>query len=218
MSRKPTIFFLMVYSCSSIANECDCTQIIGSCQGSINVSPTKSSVGLAGAKLTFRANANQCAKIEYWVDNTQELTVLPNGKYGEDSVWSAETKPFQPYRVTYKSCMICKTETQKNKEREQQKLTEADTQSAIENLVNEASSNGSLEPSTYYSSSSASSGGTSNDSIDAITSLQSNLSNLQRQQQSKSKSEICNDNSDKCYCAKHGGVRCFTQPTIVNPK
>lgn len=180
MNIKYFVLLLMANSFSSIANECDCTQITGSCQGSIHVSPTTSPTGLGGAELYFRANAKQCAKIEYWVDNTPTLTILANGKSAEDSVWSAEKKPFKPYRITYKSCVICKTEAQKNKENEQKKLKDADTQSAVENLVNEARSNGSLEPSSYSSSSSTSSEGTSNDSIDAIISLQSQLSETQK--------------------------------------
>lgn len=208
MKRKHFFIFLMIHSFPSIANECDCTQIIGSCQGSIDVSPTKSPSGLAGADLTFHANSSQCAKIEYWIDNTPALTVLANGQYAEGSVWSAEMKPFQSYRVTYKSCMICKTETQKRKESEQKKLTQSDTQSAIESLVNEASSNGSLEPSTYYSSSSASSGGTSNNSIDAITSLQNQL--LKTQQLNKEKST--KQKSGRCeyvdVAGPSGGYKC----------
>lgn len=209
MKIRHYIVFIVGISSQSMANECDCTQITGSCQGSIEVIPTKSSTGLGGAVLNFRANASQCAKIEYWVDNSPEITVLTNGRSAQDSVWSAETKPFQPYRVTYKSCMICKTEKQKNKELEQQKLTDENTQSAIESLVNEASSSGSLEPSTYYSSSNSASGWTSDDTFKAITSLQSQLqqkkalNNSNNSKTTPKRKRTC-DHSDGVTCGIEG--------------
>lgn len=214
MMLRSLFYFFLLCSGTALANECDCTQITGSCSGYIDVTPTKSPAGLYGADLTFHANVSQCAKIEYWVDGTPALTVLANGKYAQDSVVGTEKKPFTANRITYKSCMVCKTEEQKRQEEAQKAASEAETQAAVDNLVQAATNDGSLEPSTYSASGNSSS---HDDFTSTLLQAQAQLQQAKLPQPSQGSSAICNDNSDACYCARHGGVRCFGKPTIVNP-
>lgn len=147
----------------TFANQCDCTQTIGPCQGTIRVNPTGEAKGLYGADLVLSANASQCAKIEYWVDNTPAMTLLPNGNYAEDRIMGTSIAPVLPDRITYKSCTVCKTTQQITAEareneraaRERAQLiqdTANKVQAEIDKLVADATNSGALEPSTYYSS------------------------------------------------------------------
>jgi hypothetical protein len=93
---------------SVYAQSCDCTQIVSSCTGSVAMTPTGSQKGLYGADLTISANAQQCAKVEYFVDNTPAFTILVNGRSGTDRVMGTSETPMTADRVTYQSCRVCK--------------------------------------------------------------------------------------------------------------
>lgn len=100
---------------NAVANDCDCTQIVGSCTASVEVRPTGNRKNLFGADLIFRANAPQCAKVEYYVGLTPHLTVLKNGRYAEDSLMLGPN-PVSSDLVTDLVCKVCKTLEQVRKE------------------------------------------------------------------------------------------------------
>jgi len=121
-------FFLIIasflfVSTSALGQKCDCQTIVASCAATIEVSPTGSRKGEYGADLKFTANTAQCAKIEYFVDNTPAFTVLPNGQSGSDRIVGASSAPVNSNRVVLQSCRICKTNAEISNER---KMSEAE--------------------------------------------------------------------------------------------
>jgi hypothetical protein len=110
LSRTGGLFFLFVMSFDASAQSCDCTEIIGSCTATIVSKPTGDRAGLYGADLKISASASQCAKVEYFIDNTPAFTILPNGHSGTDRVLGTGDKPITPERITFQSCRVCKSE------------------------------------------------------------------------------------------------------------
>lgn len=100
---------------NAVANDCDCTQTVGSCIASVEVRPTGNQKNLFGADLIFRANAPQCAKVEYYHGLTPAMTVLKNGRYGEDSLMLGPN-PVSSDAITDLVCKVCKTMEQVRKE------------------------------------------------------------------------------------------------------
>lgn len=100
---------------NAVANDCDCTQTVGSCIASVEVRPTGNQKNLFGADLIFRANAPQCAKVEYYHGLTPAMTVLKNGRYGEDSLMLGPN-PVSSDAITDLVCKVCKTMEQIRKE------------------------------------------------------------------------------------------------------
>lgn len=100
---------------NTVANDCDCTQVVGSCIASVEVRPTGNKKNLFGADLIFRANAPQCAKVEYYHGLTPAITVLKNGRYGEDSLMLGPN-PVSSDAITDLVCKVCKTMEQVRKE------------------------------------------------------------------------------------------------------
>src|SRR6185503_16543448 len=84
---------------------CDCTQIIGSCEASIRWEPTGSGVS-QGAKLRITSTAPICSKVSYYVDNTPYFNVLSRGNTDEDSVFG--TKPFTAETLSGIKCQVCR--------------------------------------------------------------------------------------------------------------
>jgi hypothetical protein len=64
---------------------------------------------LYGADLKISSSASQCAKVDYFIDNTQAFTILPNGHSGSDRILGTGDKPITPERITFQSCRICKS-------------------------------------------------------------------------------------------------------------
>ena len=85
---------------------CDCTQIVGSCEASIRVEPTGTAPSY-GAKLRFTSTAPICSKISYFVDSTPYFNILSRGNTDEDSVFG--TKPVTRDTITDVRCQVCKT-------------------------------------------------------------------------------------------------------------
>jgi hypothetical protein len=91
---------------SAIAqSNCDCTQIVGSCEASINVEPT-GGPGSYGAKLRLTSTAPICSKISYYVDATPYFNILSRGNTDEDSLFG--TKPVSRETISDVKCAVCK--------------------------------------------------------------------------------------------------------------
>ncbi|MBN6209411.1 hypothetical protein [Ralstonia flatus] len=164
------------------AQECDCTQIVGTCNANIQMTPTGSQKGLYGADLLIRADAPACAKVEYLVDSTPAFTILPNGKEEGDRVMGTSEKPIRKKQIVLQTCRICKTADQAAADRakdEQQKAeAEARAQQAeVERLVSEGLQGGSLQPKPY---------GSRDTVMDSVVQLQSQLARQSGSQPSKS--------------------------------
>jgi hypothetical protein len=158
------------------AQACDCTQTIGTCNASIQMTPTGSQKGGYGADLLIRADAPACAKVEYFVDSTPAFTILANGRQDTDRVMGTSEKPIRKREIVVDACHVCKTADQAAADRakEEQQKAEAEAreqQQEVERLVAEGSANGSLQPRP-----SSGSGGTA---MDSVMQLQSQLQSMQ---------------------------------------
>lgn len=165
------------------AQECDCTQVIGTCNANIQMTPTGSQKGLYGADLLIRADAPACAKVEYLVDNTPAFTILPNGKEESDRVMGTGEKPIRKNQIVLQTCRICKTADQAaaDRARDEQQRAEAEAraqQAEVERLVSEGLRGGGLQPKQYGSSSAT--------VMDSVIQLQSQLAQQSGSQLSKS--------------------------------
>jgi hypothetical protein len=104
------VLFLLVTSLSGLASaqqmNCDCTQIIGSCEASIRARPT-GEAGAYGAELRITSTAPICSKVSYFIDSMNYFTILSRGNTGEDSVFG--TKPFTADMLTEVRCQVCKS-------------------------------------------------------------------------------------------------------------
>lgn len=87
-------------------HNCDCTQIVGSCEASLKVEPTGAS-GSFGAKLTFVSTAPICSKVSYYVDSTPYFNILSRGNTDQDTIFG--TKPVTRDTITDVRCQLCKT-------------------------------------------------------------------------------------------------------------
>ncbi len=104
------LFFAVVISAAAIPAfgqqfNCDCTQIIGSCEASIRWEPTGSGVS-QGAKLRFTSTAPICSKVSYYIDSTPYFNILSRGNTDEDTVFG--TKPFTAETLSEIKCQVCK--------------------------------------------------------------------------------------------------------------
>lgn len=165
------------------AQECDCTQIIGSCNASIQMTPTGSQKGLYGADLLIRADAPACAKVEYLLDSTAAFTILPNGKEESDRVMGTSEKPIRKKQIVLQTCRICKTADQAAADRARDEQQKADAearaqQAEVERLVSEGLQGGSLQPKQY--------GGPRDTVMDSVVQLQSQLARQSGSQPSRS--------------------------------
>jgi len=159
------------------AQSCDCTQTIGTCNASIQVTPTGSRKGLYGADLLIRADAPACAKVEYFVDGTPAFTILANGRQDSDRVMGTGEKRTRKGDIVLDACHVCKTADQAAADRakEERQRAEAEAraqQQEVERLVAEGNASGSLQPRSQSGS-----GGTT---MDSVMQLQSQLQSMQQ--------------------------------------
>jgi hypothetical protein len=91
-------------------NNCDCTQITGSCEAVIMLEPTDTAKGPTisshSANLHIRSTAPVCSKVEYYVDSTPYFTVLSQGNSFTDRVFG--TSPVTKDTITDIRCRTCK--------------------------------------------------------------------------------------------------------------
>lgn len=140
------LLVLLVGAGSSVQAQdwpCDCSKIVGSCQASMEVAPTKSpGTKLFGADLRFSANAPYCAKVEYYIDSTPHMTLLRDGKSGEDRILGVSKKAIRPEQVEIFSCKVCEGRDAARQEQDRQ----AQIQAQIDALVSESVQSGNLQP------------------------------------------------------------------------
>jgi len=106
--KRVTGFLAAIVVCvPAVAQQmnCDCTQIVGSCEASIRWEPTGSGVS-QGAKLRITSTAPICSKVSYYVDSTPYFNILSRGNTDEDSVFG--TKPFTAETLSEIKCQVCR--------------------------------------------------------------------------------------------------------------
>lgn len=205
---------LATFATQAQAQACDCTQIIGTCNASIQVTPTGSHKGLYGADLLIRADAPACAKVEYFVDSTPAFTILANGRQDSDRVMGTSEKPVRKRDIALDACHVCKTAAQaaadRAKEEQQKAAAEASAQQQeVERLVAEGNASGSLQPSRSQS-------GSSGTAMDSVMQLQSQLQSMQAGVNSRAIYDPCTVSKCSNFGAPNPGPRGSpTTPTVT---
>ncbi|MCS4088459.1 hypothetical protein [Rhizobium sp. BK176] len=59
-----------------LAAECNFDKPVGACQGSIHIQSTGGSKPSYSAEIVVRSSAPSCSKVEYYLDNTPQVTVI----------------------------------------------------------------------------------------------------------------------------------------------
>lgn len=82
--------------------ECDFDKPVGSCRATISIDSTSGSIGSYSAETTVKSSASSCSKVEYFLDNTPQTTVIKNGSSEEESLFG--TSPITKKSVQIKRC------------------------------------------------------------------------------------------------------------------
>ncbi|MBP2235249.1 hypothetical protein J2Z31_001741 [Sinorhizobium kostiense] len=81
---------------------CDFDQPTGACRGSISIDSVSGSKGSYSAELTVKSSAGSCSKVEYYLDNTPQVTVIRNAGSESESVFG--TRPITRKSLAVKKC------------------------------------------------------------------------------------------------------------------
>lgn len=96
---------ILLFGRISLASECDCTKIIGKCNGAIEFVKSFGSAPSYGAEIYVHSSEAQCSRVDYYVDST------PYQSYFNGSIKEFETlfgtKPISAKDVTYEACYLC---------------------------------------------------------------------------------------------------------------
>lgn len=82
--------------------ECDFDKPVGSCRATISIDSTSGSKGSYSAEATVKSSASSCSKVEYFLDNTPQTTVIKNGSSEDESLFG--TKPITKKSLQIKKC------------------------------------------------------------------------------------------------------------------
>lgn len=83
-------------------SECDFDKPVGSCRATISIDSTSGSKGSYSAEATVKSSASSCSKVEYFLDNTPQTTVIKNGNSEDESLFG--TRPITKKSVQIKRC------------------------------------------------------------------------------------------------------------------
>ncbi len=111
-NRVLFVFLAMSFSSYSFAANCDCTQKIGKCSGAINFLKKFGSPPSYGAEFEVYSSEKTCSKVEYFVDNLPNQTILSNKNKELESAFG--TKPITAESIVYSACYVCKNLDEKN--------------------------------------------------------------------------------------------------------
>lgn len=83
--------------------ECDFGKPLGLCRATISIDSTSGSKGSYSAEVSVRSSAPSCSKVEYFLDNTPQTTVIKNGSSEDESLFG--TKPITKKALQIKKCI-----------------------------------------------------------------------------------------------------------------
>lgn len=89
----------------SVAEDCDCQEVVGTCRGAVDVISTAGSAPSFSAEVLVRSSQSSCSKVEYYVDSTPYQTVLISGNRDTESL--SGTKPISRQNITQVACYVC---------------------------------------------------------------------------------------------------------------
>lgn len=84
------------------AAECDFQKEVGTCSGSIQILSSGGSKPSYSAEIRVTSSAPTCSKVEYYLDNTPNVTVLKSSNSEDESLFG--TKPISKNNVTVRKC------------------------------------------------------------------------------------------------------------------
>lgn len=84
------------------AAECDFQKEVGSCSGSIKILSSGGSKPSYSAEIRVASSAPTCSKVEYYLDNTPNVTVLKSSNSEDESLFG--TKPISRKNLVVKNC------------------------------------------------------------------------------------------------------------------
>lgn len=82
--------------------ECDFQKEVGNCTGSIKLLKSGGSKPSYSAEIRISSSAPSCSKVEYYLDNTPNTTVLKSGNSAEESLFG--TKPITRESISVTGC------------------------------------------------------------------------------------------------------------------
>ncbi|TBY80637.1 hypothetical protein [Rhizobium leguminosarum] len=89
-------------SSESSAAQCDFDKPVGACRAAITVDSTSGSKKSYSAEVTVRSSAGTCSKVEYFLDNTLQTTVIRSGGAEQESLFG--TKPITNKSISIQKC------------------------------------------------------------------------------------------------------------------
>ena len=100
-SRTLAVFLWFILPCGAVQaqiSKCDCNEIVGSCSAEIELDENK---GIA----IIKSDANICARVGFYVDNTPYSALFNNGSTAENvSIFDKKKK----VSVSVQQCAVCK--------------------------------------------------------------------------------------------------------------
>jgi hypothetical protein len=106
------LFALIGMPSLASSNQCDCTQVVGTCSGAVEVTKSFGSSPSFGAEIAIYSSEKICSKVEYFVDSTPYQTLLVNRTKESESVFG--TKPVGAKNVRFSACYVCKSDSANN--------------------------------------------------------------------------------------------------------
>ena len=100
---------MMAASLVAQAAGCNCQKITGACLGSIEFVKSFGRKPSYGAEIVVHSSEKRCSKVEYFIDNTPNETILINRSSESESLFG--TSPITEKNITFSSCKICASES-----------------------------------------------------------------------------------------------------------
>jgi hypothetical protein len=76
---------------SVTAAECDFDKAVGSCSGSVKILSSGGSKPSYSAEIQVSSSAPSCSKVEYYLDNTPNTTILRSSNSEQESLFGTKT-------------------------------------------------------------------------------------------------------------------------------
>ena len=99
------LFCLFFAAAAAAQSPCDCTQFIGNCTASAEVTGAAPSQGAFSAGLKLRSSAPICSRIEYFVNDQPHFTLLDKGSIGLEKLTSPRS--ITQKAVSIEACRVC---------------------------------------------------------------------------------------------------------------
>ncbi|WP_283195097.1 hypothetical protein [Rhizobium sp. AN80A] len=100
--RQVILALTVILSPAIAFAECNFDKPVGSCRATISIDSTSGSKGSYSAEVTVKTSASSCSKVEYFLDNTPQTTVIKSGNTEDESLFG--TRPITKKSLQVKRC------------------------------------------------------------------------------------------------------------------